>query len=75
MNRNANVVELTDSDVESRHADEDLGHSLSENSEYTFALIGAIGVKEIVRLILHDFSSGVGSHWAEQNRDVPIATS
>ncbi len=44
-------------------------YSLAENSKYTFALLEELGVTENVTLVLHDWGSGVGFHWANQNRD------
>lgn len=47
----------------------DGNYSLAENSKYTFALLKAIGVKENVTLVLHDWGSGVGFNWANNNQD------
>lgn len=44
-------------------------YSLAENSKYTFALLEALGVNKNVTLVLHDWGSGVGFHWANQHRD------
>jgi len=42
-------------------------YTLAENCEYTFALLEAIGVDKNVTLVLHDWGSGVGFHWANKN--------
>ncbi|MEO0947432.1 MAG: haloalkane dehalogenase [Cyanobacteria bacterium J06641_5] len=47
----------------------DGSYSLAENSEYTFALLEALGVNENVTLVLHDWGSGIGFNWANQHRD------
>lgn len=47
----------------------DGNYSLAENSQYTFALLEALGVKENVTLVLHDWGSGVGFNWANQHQD------
>ena len=44
-------------------------YTLAENSKYTFALLEALEVHEKVTLVLHDWGSGVGFHWANQNQD------
>lgn len=44
-------------------------YSLEENCRYTFALLEAVGVTHNVTLILHDWGSGVGFHWANQHRE------
>ena len=44
-------------------------YTLAENSKYTFALLEALGVDANVTLVLHDWGSGVGFHWANQNQD------
>ena len=44
-------------------------YTLSENSQYTFALLEALGVDKNVTLVLHDWGSGVGFHWANHNRE------
>ena len=44
-------------------------YSLAENSKYTFALLEALDVKDNVTLVLHDWGSGIGFHWANQNRN------
>ena len=43
-------------------------YSLAENTKYTAALLKELGVTENVTLILHDWGSGVGFNWANQNR-------
>jgi len=47
----------------------DESYSLAENTKYTAALLEALGINENVTLILHDWGSGVGFNWANQNRD------
>ncbi|TDF34919.1 haloalkane dehalogenase [Alteromonadaceae bacterium M269] len=47
----------------------DGSYSLAENSQYTFALLDALGIDKNVTLILHDWGSGVGFNWANHNRD------
>lgn len=42
-------------------------YCLAENSRHTFALLEALGVEENVTLILHDWGSGVGFHWAHDH--------
>lgn len=44
-------------------------YTLAENCKYTFALLEALGVTENVTLVLHDWGSGVGFHWANQNQE------
>ena len=50
------------------HAKDD-SYSLAENSQYTFALLEALGVRENVTLVLHDWGSGVGFNWANQHQE------
>ena len=38
-----------------------------EHKAYLFALLDELGVKENVTLIIHDWGSALGFHWAEQN--------
>jgi haloalkane dehalogenase len=40
-----------------------------EHRKYLFALLEELGVKENVTLIIHDWGSGLGFHWAHQNSD------
>jgi haloalkane dehalogenase len=47
----------------------DGSYSLAENSKYTFALLKQLGVVNNVTLVLHDWGSGVGFNWANQNQD------
>ncbi|MEO1321294.1 MAG: haloalkane dehalogenase, partial [Pseudomonadota bacterium] len=47
----------------------DGSYSLAENAKYTFALLKALDVTHRVTLVLHDWGSGVGFHWANANRD------
>ena len=44
-------------------------YTLSENCKYTFALLEALGVGSNVTLVLHDWGSGVGFHWANLNQE------
>lgn len=46
----------------------DGSYSLAENTKYTSALLEALGVESNVTLVLHDWGSGVGFNWANQNR-------
>jgi len=39
-----------------------------EHRDYLFGLLDALGVKQNVTLVLHDWGSALGFHWAEQNR-------
>lgn len=43
-------------------------YSLAENTKYTSALLAELGVEKDVTLILHDWGSGVGFNWANQNQ-------
>ncbi len=61
------MIGLGDSD-KLDHIDEN-SYSLADNSRYTFALLEALGVNKNVTLVLHDWGSGVGFHWANQHRD------
>lgn len=47
----------------------DGNYSLAENTNYTSALLDALGVNKNVTLVLHDWGSGVGFNWANQNQD------
>lgn len=38
-----------------------------EHRDYLFDLLDALGVNENVTLVLHDWGSALGFHWAEQN--------
>jgi haloalkane dehalogenase len=40
-----------------------------EHRKYLFALLEELGVKENVTLVIHDWGSGLGFHWAHQNPD------
>lgn len=44
-------------------------YSLAENTKYTAALLEALHVTENVTLVLHDWGSGVGFNWANQNQE------
>ncbi|WP_262694436.1 haloalkane dehalogenase [Kordiimonas aquimaris] len=61
------MIGMGDSDKLDNTADG--SYSLAENSKYTFALLEAIGVSKNVTLILHDWGSGVGFNWANQNQE------
>jgi haloalkane dehalogenase len=39
-----------------------------EHRKYLFALLEELGVKENVTLVIHDWGSGLGFHWAHQNQ-------
>ncbi|MEM9088725.1 MAG: haloalkane dehalogenase [Cyanobacteria bacterium P01_F01_bin.53] len=41
-----------------------------EHRKYLFGLLEALGVTENVTLVLHDWGSGLGFHWAHQHVDV-----
>ena len=40
-----------------------------EHADYLFALLEQIGVTENVTLVIHDWGSGLGFHWANTHRD------
>ncbi len=40
-----------------------------EHRKYLFALFEELGIKENVTLVIHDWGSGLGFHWAHQNPD------
>jgi haloalkane dehalogenase len=40
-----------------------------EHRKYLFSLLEELGVKENVTLVIHDWGSGLGFHWAHQNPD------
>jgi haloalkane dehalogenase len=42
-------------------------YSYAEHRKYLFALLEELGVKENVTLVIHDWGSGLGFHWAHQN--------
>ncbi|MEM9454163.1 MAG: haloalkane dehalogenase [Myxococcota bacterium] len=44
-------------------------YSVTEHSKYLFALLAELGVEDNVTLVLHDWGSGLGFHWAEQHQD------
>ena len=46
----------------------DGSYSLAENTKYTAALLKELGVDKNVTFVLHDWGSGVGFNWANQNR-------
>ena len=39
-----------------------------EHRKYLFALLDELGVNENVTLVIHDWGSGLGFHWAHQNQ-------
>ncbi|CAN0471635.1 unnamed protein product [Ectocarpus sp. 8 AP-2014] len=44
-------------------------YTIPEHASYLFALLEALGVTENVTLVIHDWGSGLGFHWAETHRD------
>lgn len=40
-----------------------------EHRKYLFALLGQLGVRDNVTLVLHDWGSGLGFHWAHTHAD------
>jgi len=40
-----------------------------EHRDYLFDLLDALGVKENVTLVIHDWGSALGFHWAEKNAE------
>lgn len=40
-----------------------------EHAKYLFALLKALDVHDNVTLVIHDWGSGLGFHWAEQHRE------
>jgi haloalkane dehalogenase len=42
-------------------------YSFVEHRKYLFALLEELGVDEDVTLVVHDWGSGLGFHWAHQN--------
>lgn len=44
-------------------------YSLAENTKYTSKLLDELGVNKNVTLVLHDWGSGVGFNWANQNQE------
>lgn len=46
----------------------DSSYSLAENTKYTSALLKELGINKNVTLVLHDWGSGVGFNWANQNQ-------
>lgn len=44
-------------------------YTFAEHRTYLFVLLDALGVRESVTLVLHDWGSGLGFHWAQQNPD------
>lgn len=45
-------------------------YTFAEHRKSLFALLGELGVNRNVTLVIHDWGSALGFHWAEQNRDV-----
>lgn len=45
-------------------------YSFVEQRKYLFTLLEQLGVKENVTLVIHDWGSGLGFHWAHQNPDM-----
>ncbi|MBO6783684.1 MAG: haloalkane dehalogenase [Alphaproteobacteria bacterium] len=44
-------------------------YTFVEHADYLFALLEQIGVTENVTLVIHDWGSGLGFHWANTHRD------
>ncbi|MEM8973686.1 MAG: haloalkane dehalogenase [Pseudomonadota bacterium] len=44
-------------------------YSFPEHRKYLFALLEELGVNQNVTLVIHDWGSGLGFHWAHQNPD------
>ncbi len=44
-------------------------YTFAEHSEYLYAAFDALGVSERVTLVIHDWGSALGFHWANLNRD------
>ena len=44
-------------------------YTFVEHAKYLFALLEELDVKENVTLVIHDWGSGLGLHWAHQNPD------
>lgn len=42
-------------------------YSYAEHQTYLYALLDELGVKENVTLVVHDWGSGLGFHWAKMN--------
>lgn len=42
-------------------------YSFAEHRRYLFALLDALGVRERVTLVIHDWGSALGFHWAQQH--------
>jgi len=44
-------------------------YTFVEHKKYLFALLEQLGVTDNVTLVIHDWGSALGFHWAEQHRD------
>ncbi len=44
-------------------------YTFAEHSRYLDAAIDALGIEERVALVVHDWGSALGFHWANRNRD------
>ncbi|MEM7457827.1 MAG: haloalkane dehalogenase [Pseudomonadota bacterium] len=44
-------------------------YTFVEHRKYLFGLLDELGVNENVTLVIHDWGSGLGFHWAHENQD------
>lgn len=44
-------------------------YTIPEHARFLFTLLEVLGVTEKVTLVMHDWGSGLGFHWAETHRD------
>jgi len=50
-------------------------YQFSEHREYLFAAWDALGINDRVTLVIHDWGSALGFHWAQQNPGVVLGIS